>query len=112
MRAPTVEVRVAGNRPFTEARNMEDDPDYLRARRRVKAIKGFYIHFSIFLLVVAFLFVVNAMTPGPWWVQWVLFGWGVGIAAHAVAVFGLAGWLGSDWEERKIREIMAKKSQR
>jgi len=42
----------------------------------------------------------------------VFFGWGIGLAAHAIAAFGLAGWLDSDWEERKIREIMAKKSQR
>jgi hypothetical protein len=91
---------------------MDDDQDYLRARRRVKAIKGFYLHVSIFVPVVALLFVLNAMTPGAWWVQWVFFGWGIGIAAHAIAVFGLAGWLGSDWEEKKIREIMAKKSQR
>ena len=91
---------------------MDDDQDYLRARRRVKAIKGFYVHVSIFLLVVAFLFVVNVMTPGLWWVEWVFLGWGIGVLAHAIAVFGLASWLDSDWEEKKVREIMAKKSQR
>jgi hypothetical protein len=41
---------------------MDDDQDYLKARRRVKAIKGFYLHVSIFVLVVAFLFLVNVMT--------------------------------------------------
>jgi hypothetical protein len=26
-----------------------------------------------------------------------------------MAVFGLAGWLGSDWEEKKIKELMDRK---
>ena len=91
---------------------MDDDPEYVSARRTVKSIKGFYLHVSVFVLVVAFLFVLNVMTSGAWWVQWVFLGWGIGVVAHAVAVFGLGGWLDSDWEEKKIREIMAKKSQR
>ncbi len=88
---------------------MDGDYDYEAARRRVKSIKGFYIHASMFVLVTAFLTVLNFMTPGPWWVQWVFLGWGVGVAINAIAVYGFAGWLGSDWEERKIRELMARK---
>jgi two-component system LytT family sensor kinase len=88
---------------------MDEDPAYVAARRKVKSIKGFYLHVSIFALVVTFLFLVNLMSGGPWWVQWVILGWGIGIAAHAMAVFGLAGWLGSDWEEKKIKELMDRK---
>jgi len=88
------------------------DPHYLQARRRVKSLKGFYIHLVLFVLVMAFLVILNGMTAGPWWVQWVFLGWGIGIVAHGVAVFGVAGWLGSDWEERKIKELMGRKSER
>jgi hypothetical protein len=55
------------------------------------------------------LLVVNVATPGVWWVQWVFLGWGIGVLAHALVVYGLGGWLGPEWEERKIRELMAKK---
>jgi hypothetical protein len=91
---------------------MDDDQDYLRAKRRVKAIKGLYIHALIFALVMAFLLAVNVMTASPWWVQWPLIGWGIAVIADAIAVFGLAGWLGADWEEKKISELMARKSQK
>ena len=56
------------------------------------------------------LLAINVMTGGVWWVQWPFIGWGIGIVAHAAAVFGLAGWLGPDWEGRKIKERMARKS--
>jgi len=89
---------------------MDSDQEYRQARHRVKSIKGFYVHFSIFLLVMTLLLAINVATGGVWWVQWPLLGWGIGIVAHAAAVFGLAGWLGPDWEEKKIKELMAKKS--
>jgi hypothetical protein len=28
------------------------------------------------------------------------------VATHAVAIFVGGGWLGQDWEERKIRQFM------
>lgn len=77
-----------------------------RARQRVEALKGFYIHLAIFLAVIALLFVINASTGGVWWVQWVVLGWGIGVLAHAFAVYGNAPKFISRWEERKIREYM------
>jgi hypothetical protein len=77
-----------------------------RARRRVAAIKGFYIHLICFVLVLAGLLVVNLMGGGPLWVLWVFAGWGVGLAAHAVAVLGQTSRRIADWEERKIKQLM------
>lgn len=77
-----------------------------RAKRRVAAIKGFYIHLVIFALVLAGLFAINATLGGPWWVLWVLFGWGVGVVAHALAVFGRAPQALDEWEQRKVRELV------
>jgi hypothetical protein len=37
---------------------------YERARARVQAIKGFYVHASIFVVVNLGLFVINALTSG------------------------------------------------
>jgi hypothetical protein len=44
---------------------MEDQQQrYERARARVQAIKGFYIHASVFVVVNIGLFVINAFTSG------------------------------------------------
>ena len=77
-----------------------------RAKRRVAAMKGFYVHLLIFGLVVAGLFAINAASGGRWWVLWVLFGWGIGLLAHALAVFGRAPQAVAEWEKRKVDQIV------
>ena len=92
------------------ARDQEEQQRYERARARVKAIKGFYIHATIFVVVNIALFAINVLVGGVWWFYWPLLGWGIGLGAHALAVFGFGGggpW-GRDWEERKTREMIDK----
>ena len=67
--------------------DVQDNAKLARARRRVAAIKGFYVHLLVFALVLAGLFAINAVSGGPWWVLWVLFGWGIGVVAHAIGRF-------------------------
>jgi hypothetical protein len=86
---------------LTEAERRE------RAIRRVAAIRGFYTHLAVYVVVNIGLLIVNALTGPDWWVQWVVFGWGIGIIAHALAVFGRASRFVRDWEERKIKQLMA-----
>jgi hypothetical protein len=86
---------------LTEAERRE------RAIRRVAAIRGFYTHLAVYVVVNIGLLIVNALTGPEWWVQWVVFGWGIGIVAHALAVFGRASRFVRDWEERKIKQLMA-----
>jgi uncharacterized protein YhhL (DUF1145 family) len=53
------------------------------------------------------LLVVNLVTSTHrLWFLWVAVGWGIGLAVHALRVFVLRGRIGSDWEQRKIREEM------
>ena len=82
--------------------------------RGCRPSKAFYIHASVFVVVNIGLFVINALTSGlaggAWWFYWPLLGWGIGLGAHALGVFGFGGggpW-GQDWEERKTREMMDK----
>ena len=35
----------------------------------------------------AALLLINHFTPGTWWFQWPLLGWGIGLAFHFKAVF-------------------------
>jgi fatty acid desaturase len=83
-----------------------EDARLAYARRRVEAIKGFYVHLFVFALVVLGLAVLNFAAGGPWWVLWVFGGWGIGVLAHAFAVFGRAPKAIAAWEERKIRQMM------
>jgi hypothetical protein len=85
----------------------QDQQSYQRAHARVQALKGFYIHATVFVLVNIGLFIINLLTGGGWWFYWPLIGWGIGLGAHALGVFGFGGgpW-GREWEERKTREFM------
>lgn len=88
---------------------MNDVEKYQRARRRVMAIKGFYIHLFFYVVVNIGLFLINILaSSGHLWFFWPLFGWGIGVAAHGFSVFGILGLFGRDWEERKIKEILEK----
>jgi hypothetical protein len=92
---------------------MEDQEKYERARKRVEEIKGFYVHLVVFVLVNLGLFLINIIrSPEVYWFYWPLIGWGIGLVAHGFGVFGLPGVLGSDWEERKIKQIMEKERER
>ena len=83
---------------------------YDRARARVQAVKGFYLHGVAFVVVNIALFALNALLGEGWWFYWPLIGWGIGLGLHGFSVFGFGGggpW-GREWEERKTQEIMDK----
>jgi hypothetical protein len=88
---------------------MNEDEKYIKARRRVKEIKGFYSHLVVYLVVNIFLAVMNFITtPDHLWFYWVTFGWGIGVVMNAISVFGIGGVFGHEWEEKKIKDMMDK----
>lgn len=91
-----------------EKLSTKTDPSKLEreARKRVKALRDFYMHLATFVIVNAFLIVLNLVTsPGDFWAIWPLLGWGIGLASHGLSVMELG--IGSkEWEERKVREYM------
>ncbi|MBX9682478.1 MAG: 2TM domain-containing protein [Hyphomicrobium sp.] len=86
----------------------EDQQKYLAAKAHVASLKGFYIHLTVFIIVMSGLVVVDYANGASWWVQWPLIGWGLGLLAHAYRVFATKHKSGDDWEERKIKETMTK----
>lgn len=79
------------------------------ARRRVEALKGFYYHLIVYLAVNIGLLAVNLITSADkLWFYWPLLGWGIGLVIHALQVFRPIRLFGRDWEERKVREYMAR----
>ena len=59
-----------------------------RARRRAAAEVGFYSHLMSYLGVMAFLALINLLTTRYPWFIWPALGWGIGLFAHYMAVFG------------------------
>ena len=85
-----------------------------RAKKRVKSISGFYKHFLVYILVNLFLITLSYINhdPGEKFFTFSTFStaffWGFGLVFHALGVFGPGFFLGNDWEEKKIKEIMEK----
>ena len=58
-----------------------------RARRRVRAKTGFFVHALVFVLVNAGMALVNEMSGGHRWHHFPLMGWGLGLGIHGLVVF-------------------------
>ena len=85
----------------------EQQERFLRAKRRVATLRGFYFHLTVYCLVNLLLVVIDLLTsPLVLWFYWPLLGWGIGLAMHGLAVSGALPFTSKEWEERKIREIM------
>jgi hypothetical protein len=69
--------------------SMTDDVELRRmAIHRADMKLGFRSHVIAYAIVNAGLFFINIVTtPGQWWFYWPLLGWGLGLAAHAAAVY-------------------------
>ncbi len=84
---------------------MDESAKYLRAKKRVDDLKGFYGSLVAYCVVIPFMILLNYKIS--WHFQWFwfpMFGWGLGLVIQAFQTFGV----GSNWEDRKIREIMEK----
>lgn len=89
----------------------DDEAQALReARQQVRALKAFYLHASIYVVVIVMLVLINVATGdaahGNWWVQWPAIAWGAVVVIHGIFAMRSPAFLGPDWEERKVREIM------
>ena len=89
-----------------------NDEKYEEAKRRVKELKDFYGNLVTYAAVNILLIIINLITsPGSLWFYWVTIFWGIAILLHASKVFILKGkFLGKEWEEKKIKEMMGKES--
>ena len=86
---------------------MEYQDEFTKARKVAGAKIGFYIHLTVYVVVNALLVSINLVTsPGYLWFVWPLLGWGIGILAHAIAVFALLRGLGI--KRRMIAKEMTK----
>lgn len=77
---------------------------YQEAAKAVKEKRDFFQHLVIYIVVCGFLSIMSLLVwRGFFWPVFVIFGWGIGVASHAVSTF-----LGKEWERRKIEEYLEK----
>jgi hypothetical protein len=43
---------------------------------------GFNPHLWSYIIVITALFLIDLFSPGGWWFQWPMLGWGIGLAFH------------------------------
>ncbi|MGB5818190.1 MAG: 2TM domain-containing protein [Saonia sp.] len=83
-----------------------ENKKYIRAKKKVDAIRGFYGHLTGYCIAIPILAYINYMTTSFPWVIFPVLGWGFGLLMHGLEAHGYNPLLGRGWEERKIREYM------
>lgn len=97
--------------------NTTNNERYNIVYRRVKRIKGFYTHLTVYILVNIFILIPDTnqgiFGNEEFW-RWENFSttlfWGIGLAIHALSVFGKDLFFSVNWEDRKIKEYMEKEA--
>jgi hypothetical protein len=83
--------------------------EYGAARRHVQRLRSLYRNLGLYLLIVFGLALVNGLaSPSRWWVQWPALGLALAASFQASLLFVFKGWLGQDWQERKVQQILNK----
>jgi hypothetical protein len=88
-----------------------------RAEKRVKDLKGFYIHLMVYIFVnimISTVIVVSHMYEGDnlieaffdfgTWSTWLF--WGIGIFFHGFKVFSYNPFFNKEWEERQMQKYL------
>jgi len=76
------------------------------ARRRVRAKIGLYIHATVYVVVNAFLALVQSQaTPQYAWALWPAAGWGLGLAIHAAVVLLADSGVRERMEADELRKL-------
>ncbi|WP_420572691.1 2TM domain-containing protein [Kordia sp.] len=101
-------------------RNIKDtrrNDAYESAKRRVVALRKFYKHLTIYVLVNLFVSfrefyhnieagatIKSSFTDGDVYTLWII--WGIVLFIHGTNVFSSINIFGHKWEERKIQQYM------
>ena len=86
-----------------------ENSKYVRAVKRVEKLKEFYQNLASYCIVIPFLIFINLrFSPGFYWFWFPMFGWGIGLTFHFLEVNNYNVFLGKNWEEKKIEQLMKK----
>ncbi|OIQ28364.1 MAG: hypothetical protein BM564_09855 [Bacteroidetes bacterium MedPE-SWsnd-G2] len=91
--------------------NFEREEAYLRAKKKLDKLIGFYWHLASYIVVNIFIIILIMLNRDPeerwhWSTFSTAFFWGIGLIFHFLGVFGPDLIFGKNWEEEKIKEYM------
>jgi hypothetical protein len=93
--------------------NYQEGDRFYQAEKRVKEIKEFYEHLTVYILVNPIVIVVNLMTsPEYLYFIWSLLGWGVAVVLHGLKVFSFGLFFNKEWEEKQISKLLEKENEK
>ena len=85
--------------------NTEVDAEVLASARKAARSKiAFYKHAGAWVIVSAFMFLLDLFTGPGWWFFWPVLGWGVAVAFHASSVYIGAGFQ-QRLEDREVERM-------
>ncbi len=70
---------------------------------RDRAFRRLRRHILAYVAVNGALFLIDLLTPGPWWSLWPMFGWGVALAAHWLYVKSVH--IDEVWAQQRTEDI-------
>jgi hypothetical protein len=85
------------------------DAEYRRVRRRVRRRLDFYRHVATFAMIVGGLTLIDWLSGGGWWVQWVAGIWGAILVLQFFSTFVSPLLWGREVEERMVRRELARR---
>ena len=87
--------------------NNSEEKKYYQAKKKVEKMKEFYANLVSYVGVNTFLIFLNYYTGWEHkWFIYPLIGWGIGLLFHYFEAFGHYPFLGRNWEDKKIQELM------
>lgn len=88
---------------------------YLRAKKKVDSMIGFYWHLAVYVVVNLFLIILVGTNNNEGFWTFGTFAtpafWGIGLLFHFLGVFGPDFFFGKNWEQKKVKEYMDKEKQ-
>ena len=70
---------------------------------RDRAVRRLRRHIMAYAAVNGALFLIDLLTPGPWWFLWPMLGWGVVLAAHWLYLKSVN--IDDDWVQQRTEDI-------
>jgi hypothetical protein len=81
----------------------DEDAEVRAVRRQVRRRLDFFRHLVFFAVIVGGLALVDWLTGGRWWVQWVALIWGAFLVLQFITTFVSPFLWGRDVEERMVQ---------
>ena len=87
----------------------DEDAEVRAVRRQVRRRLDFFRHVTFFAVIIGGLALIDWLTGGGWWVQWVALIWGAFLVLQFVTTFLSPTLWGRDVEERMVQRELERR---